>query len=114
MPVPPADLAPAAQLVEVNDWPAFLELAPEWNALVASGDDQPFYRHEFIRIWIEHFAPGARLRVITLRNERGRLVAALPFMEQHAVMYGVPVRQLEAIATASTTTTSRATPSGTR
>jgi hypothetical protein len=98
MPVPPGDLVPPSRLVEVKDWPAFLGLAQEWNELVESRDDQPFYRHEFIRIWIEHFAPAARLRVMTLRNEGGRLVAVLPLMERRAVMYGVPVRQLEAIA----------------
>jgi hypothetical protein len=29
--------------------------------LVAARNDQPFYRHEFIRIWSEHFAPDASL-----------------------------------------------------
>src|SRR5262245_28697766 len=87
-----------ARVIEVTDRGQFLALAPEWNELVASKNDLPFYRHEFFRVWLDHFAPAARLRVITLRDERGRLAAVLPLMEERGSMYGVPVRQLVSIS----------------
>ena len=92
--VPTVQVAPATTLIEINDRPQFVGLAGEWNELVAARNDQPFYRHEFIRSWIDNFTPTAKLRVMTLRNERGRLVAVLPLIEQRTALYGLPVRQL--------------------
>lgn len=88
----------AAQVVEINDRPAFVALAAEWDALVAQTDDQIFYRHSFIRVWIDNFAPTARLRVLTLRGKGGQLLAVLPLIEQRTRLYGVPVRELCAAA----------------
>jgi len=88
------NVSSSVKLIEVNDPRAFVALAGEWNELVAARNDQPFYRHEFIRSWIDNFAPAAKLRVMTLRNERGRLVAVLPLIEQRTALYGLPVRQL--------------------
>jgi len=82
----------------VTDRATFVRLAPEWNSLVEATADQPFYRHEFLRIWIDNFAPGADLRILTLRDPDGRLSAALPLMAERASVYGVPVRQLSATA----------------
>lgn len=92
--VPMEQVSTATKLIEINDRPQFVALAGEWNELVAARNDQPFYRHEFIRSWIDNFTPTAKLRVMTMRNERGRLVAVLPLIEQRTVMYGLPVRQL--------------------
>src|SRR5918998_864952 len=50
---------------EVRDLAAFDAMASEWNGLVARTDDQVFYRHEFLRCWLRHFAPEARLRILT-------------------------------------------------
>ena len=46
------------ETVEIRDRAAFAALEAEWNALDARTADEPFYRHEFIRIWIDNFAPG--------------------------------------------------------
>ncbi|MFY1829774.1 GNAT family N-acetyltransferase [Myxococcus fulvus] len=89
---------PGPRVVEVDDRAAFMALESEWNALVEATTDELFYRHEFIRIWLDNFAPGARLRVLTLRNSEGRLSAALPLWEERTNLYGVPVRQLSAAA----------------
>jgi CelD/BcsL family acetyltransferase involved in cellulose biosynthesis len=51
-----------------------------------------------LRIWIDNFAPGAELRILTLRDADGRLSAALPLIAERAAIYGVPVRQLSATA----------------
>ncbi|HSP76915.1 MAG TPA: cellulose biosynthesis (CelD)-like protein, partial [Myxococcaceae bacterium] len=85
-------------VLEVTDRATFMALEPEWNALVASTDDEPFYRHEFLRVWVDNFAPEARLRVLTQRDGGGRLAAALPLMAGRALLSGVPVRQLSATA----------------
>ncbi|MFY0575434.1 hypothetical protein ACN28S_14650 [Cystobacter fuscus] len=91
-------LTPSPRVVEVTDRAAFMALEPEWNALVQATADEPFYRHEFFRIWIDDFAPEARLRVLTLRDGEGRLTAVLPLMAERASLYGVPGRQLSATA----------------
>lgn len=83
---------------EVNSRAAFMQLAGEWNALVRATRDQPFYRHETIRIWLDNFAPQARIRVLTGRNSRGRLVAALPLVEDRTSLLGAPVRRLVSAA----------------
>jgi CelD/BcsL family acetyltransferase involved in cellulose biosynthesis len=82
----------------VRERAAFVRLASEWNSLVEATSDQVFYRHEFLRIWIDNFAPGAELRILTLRDGDGRLTAALPLIAERASVYGVPVRQLSATA----------------
>src|SRR6478672_6224306 len=71
----------------------FMALEAEWNALVGATCDEPFYRHEFIRAWIDNFAPGAELSILTGRNSSGRLVAAFPLMKARSFVYGLPARQ---------------------
>jgi CelD/BcsL family acetyltransferase involved in cellulose biosynthesis len=93
-------LTPAPSVQEVTDRAAFMALEPEWNALVEATAGELFYRHEFLRIWIDNFAPSARLRVLTLRDSEGRLTAALPLLSERTTMYGVPVRQLSSAANA--------------
>ncbi len=93
-------LTPTPVVAEVTDRPSFMALAPEWNALVEATANEPFYRHEFFRIWKDDFAPEARARVLTLRDEAGALTAALPLMAERVSMYGVPARQLSAQANA--------------
>lgn len=87
-------IRPTARVEEVNDGARFAALEEEWNALVRETDDQLFFRHEFVRIWLEHFARDARIRVLLARDAEGRLTGALPLIEERATMYGVPVRQL--------------------
>ncbi|HYX92202.1 MAG TPA: GNAT family N-acetyltransferase [Myxococcaceae bacterium] len=83
---------------EIRDRAAFVALEREWNALVAESDDQIFYRHEFLRVWIDNFAPRAQLRALVIRGRGGRLEAALPLLARPARMYGVPVRELSSAA----------------
>jgi len=71
----------------------FMALEGEWNALVESTSDSPFYRHEFILAWIDNFAPDAKLSILTGRNKTGRLVAAFPLMKARSFVCGVPARQ---------------------
>ena len=61
------------RVVEVTDRAAFMALEPEWNALVEATANELFYRHEFLRIWMDNFAPEAALRVLTLRDDDGTL-----------------------------------------
>ncbi|NOK18204.1 GNAT family N-acetyltransferase [Corallococcus carmarthensis] len=82
---------------EVRDLAAFDALEAEWNALVKRVDDQVFYRHEFVRCWLEHFAPGAALRILAARNAAGGLAAVLGLQEEQGHQYGVPVRQLSSL-----------------
>jgi CelD/BcsL family acetyltransferase involved in cellulose biosynthesis len=72
---------------------AFLRLEKEWNDLAESTRDEPFYRHEYVRSWIESFAPGAALRILTGRDDRDRLVALLPLIERRSRFLGLHVRE---------------------
>ena len=92
--------SPTWVVSEVRERSAFVALEPEWNALVAETDDQLFYRHEFIRTWIDNFAANATMRVLTARDDEGRLEATLPLVERKASMYGVPVREISGAANA--------------
>ncbi|MBN8471668.1 GNAT family N-acetyltransferase [Corallococcus exiguus] len=93
-------LSTASQVVEVNDRADFMSLEAEWNQLVETTSHELFYRHEFLRLWLDNFAAGSRMRVLLLRGEDGTLTAALPLVEERTSMYGVPVRQLTSAANA--------------
>lgn len=85
-------------VTEVNSRADFMPLQDAWNALVCGTRDEPFYRHEWFRIWLDNFAPDAKLRVLVARDAVGRLVAALPLIEQRSLMTGAPVRCLSSAA----------------
>ncbi|RKH18181.1 GNAT family N-acetyltransferase [Corallococcus praedator] len=87
-------------VVEVNDRAAFMSLEAEWNRLVETTSNELFYRHEFLRLWLDNFAAGSRMRVLLLRGPDGELSAALPLVEERTSMYGMPVRQLTSAANA--------------
>jgi CelD/BcsL family acetyltransferase involved in cellulose biosynthesis len=80
--------------VEILDRVAFIAMEEEWNSLVEATCDQPFYRHEYIRSWIDNFVPRAKLKILTGRGDTGRLVAVLPLVVERGFMYGLPVRRL--------------------
>jgi CelD/BcsL family acetyltransferase involved in cellulose biosynthesis len=66
-------------VVEGRD--AFVQLEREWNAALARGPrDEPMLRHEWLRAFIENFAPGATLRTFVARAGR-EICAAVPLIE---------------------------------
>lgn len=69
-------------------------LRAEWDELAArAGRQDLFARHYFLRTWLDNFEPSARLRLFVARAG-SRLLAALPLVEDRAVLYGVPLRRL--------------------
>ncbi|HYV86241.1 MAG TPA: GNAT family N-acetyltransferase [Patescibacteria group bacterium] len=82
------------EMVQVVDRSAFRLMEKDWNALVETTSDEPFYRHEYIRSWTDSFAPDAKLKILTGRDRTGRLVAALPLVSERGFLYGLPVRRL--------------------
>ena len=82
----------ASDAVEVVDRPGFLALEREWNELVVTTQDEPFYRHEFLRVWLTHFTQGAKLEVLTTRDRTGKLAAAFPLMKTRGFFCGMPAR----------------------
>lgn len=86
--------------VEELDREQFARLGPEWDALaMRSGCAAPFFSHRFLRIHLDNFEFGRRLRVLICRQvpaggSAGRLLAALPLIEDRASICGLPVRRL--------------------
>ncbi len=76
----------------------FLALADEWQALSSRCGDVLFQRHDFIRLWLQHFAADAELRLLTLHDAGGQLVAVLPLLATRQRMYGVPMREWQSAA----------------
>src|SRR5215469_6480551 len=81
-------------VVELNERASFVALEEEWNALVESVQPQPFFRHEFFRVWLDNFASAQRWRILVHRDERGKLQGVLPLVADSSSMLGVPVRRL--------------------
>ncbi|MDR0967053.1 MAG: GNAT family N-acetyltransferase [Myxococcales bacterium] len=78
--------------VEIGDVSAFLRLRERWDELVCQNPlDAPFLRHDFLRLWLENFAPDARLSLWTVGQDR-RLDLALPLIERRGLFRGVPAR----------------------
>jgi CelD/BcsL family acetyltransferase involved in cellulose biosynthesis len=72
---------PALRLEVVEGRDAFVGLEREWNAALARGPrDEPMLRHEWLRAFVENFAPGATLRTFVARSGR-EICAALPLLE---------------------------------
>ena len=67
------------EIVEGRD--GFVQLEKPWNTALAAGPrDEPMLRHEWVRAWIENFAPGATLRTFVVRTGR-EICAAFPLIE---------------------------------
>jgi CelD/BcsL family acetyltransferase involved in cellulose biosynthesis len=90
----------AADGVEVVDRSGFLALEREWNELVVTTQDEPFYRHEFLRVWMTHFNPATRLEVLTSRDRAGKLAAVFPLMRTRGFICGLPARLSTSIGNA--------------
>jgi CelD/BcsL family acetyltransferase involved in cellulose biosynthesis len=67
------------EVVEGRD--AFVQLERAWNDALSKGPhDEPMLRHEWLRAYIENFAPGATLRTFLARAGR-EICAAVPLIE---------------------------------
>jgi CelD/BcsL family acetyltransferase involved in cellulose biosynthesis len=72
---------PELRVEVVSGRDAFVGLEREWNAALAKGPrDEPMLRHEWLRAWIENFAPGATLRTFLARAGK-EICAAVPLIE---------------------------------
>ena len=72
---------PELRLDVVEGRDAFVQLEREWNAALSRGPrDEPMLRHEWLRAWIENFAPGATLRTFMARAGK-EICAAVPLIE---------------------------------
>lgn len=71
---------------------AFLKLRREWDAALNAGTDPtPALEHDFLRIWLENFAPAIPPTVLVARRQ-ARLSGALPLLFEQTRIQGVPVR----------------------
>lgn len=81
---------PALERVEGRE--AFLKLRTEWDAALLAGPDAaPSLEHEFLRLWIENFAPSLAPVVHIARVGR-KIAAALPVLVRSELLDGVPLR----------------------
>ncbi len=74
---------PALRVDVVEGRDAFVALEREWNAALPRGPrDEPMLRHEWLRAFVENFAPGATLRTFLARRGK-EICAAVPLIESH-------------------------------
>lgn len=88
----------AEPVLELTERSSFVALEDEWNALVDRVSPQPFFRHEFFRVWLDNFAPRQSWRILTHRDDRGRLQGVLPLIAGTGTLLGVPIRRLAGAA----------------
>jgi CelD/BcsL family acetyltransferase involved in cellulose biosynthesis len=84
-------------VTSVQNLESFRAIEHEWNALVMANNNSLFMRHEFLTTWIESFAPGQSMEILTGRSADGRLVAVLPLQKRAGSMRGIPVREIVAL-----------------
>jgi len=97
--IPAAVPAAAFRTETITDVERFLALEREWTALAdVAGLDHPFLTHEWMRTWWQHFGAGRRLHIVVARDRAGALVAIAPLMSTYTLMFGLPIRRLEAMA----------------
>jgi hypothetical protein len=81
----------------VTEYPDFVAMEGEWNALVdRARGNHPFLRHEWVRACWQSLSAGRRLHVLAVRS-RDELVAIAPLVLTRERMYGVSVRTLRFI-----------------
>lgn len=99
---------PNPRVTVIRDYEQFVSLEHEWNDAVERAQiPHPFLRHEWVRTWWDSFGPSTRvarsgqadrqLHIVVVRDD-DRLVGIAPLMREHAVVYGLPVRQLALVA----------------
>lgn len=70
----------------------FLALKTAWNETLVSGPDPaPALEHNFLRLWLESFAPGANISTYLVR-QRGQLAAAIGLTTSTGTVDRVPVK----------------------
>src|ERR1700704_5240976 len=70
------------------------ELASDWSRLCdQSGDDEIFYRPEWIQAYLSAFAPRTKIFLISVRAAE-RLLAVLPLTRQRTWISGLPATVL--------------------
>jgi len=85
--------APPLDVQKVADRAALTAMEGEWDALVSATSAEPFYRHEYIRCFLDNFLPKAPLEVRVVRDADGRLTAVLPLAAERAAICGIHVCQ---------------------
>ena len=73
---------------------AFVALEREWNRAVSEGPrDEPFFRHEYQRAWLDAFATSAKPISLTVKSA-GRTRLAAAFVPRQEKLLGVPLNVL--------------------
>jgi CelD/BcsL family acetyltransferase involved in cellulose biosynthesis len=95
-----ANTTNVSEIATLTGLDAFNALEREWNSLVTAHNNSLFLRHEFMRVWLESFAPHRPVQVLTGRSADGSLLAVLPLILRRGFIRGIPVRELVAPANA--------------
>lgn len=91
---------PILRLVEHTGREALQQLGAQWDALAERvHPGQPFFRGDFLRLWLQAFHPG-KVRVLTVVEDTGRLVAGLVLRCAIESQWGMPMRGMSSAANA--------------
>jgi CelD/BcsL family acetyltransferase involved in cellulose biosynthesis len=77
----------------LTDREGLAELTPEWSRLAAGSDTSLFVTPEWVSTWYRHIAPAVEPRLVTLRDDLGRLTAVWP-LGVRTVGSGVTARRV--------------------
>src|SRR4030042_606033 len=79
----------------INNLEQFKALRAEWNQLLESSyGNTIFLTWEWVYTWWEIFGRGEELFIITVRNEKGKLIGIAPLYIKKTKYYKLPVREM--------------------
>lgn len=79
----------------INNLEQFKALRVEWNQLLESSyRNTIFLAWEWVYTWWEVFGRGEKLFIITVRNEKGKLIGIAPLYIKKTKYYKLPVREM--------------------
>ena len=93
--MPNTALNPAGMtLALVRNPEAFFAMRAEWDDLMLESNAAVFNSWEWLYPWYKHMGRGRDLRILTARDETGRLVGVMPLCLQRMWMGGRTLRRL--------------------
>lgn len=74
-------LSPILKAERIQEYAKFFRLKEEWNRLLSrSGQNSPFFTHQWFDAWWKSFGKDKELKILLVRDERDDLIGLAPLM----------------------------------